>query len=331
MTAPQIRLKTEGFRAIGSANIIIDGITVVAGENGSGKSTLSKLLYYLFKATSNYELLISKELESKLQNVFRFMDIAINDLYPVKGDVQKMLNRDYMVLRSNIGTLNEEQMEAWRGLIIGTSRAFAGPVFESIKERDLIQSRVQRLNSIAQSLLGQGADLSDASLLFERVAEFVVLNFREAFEKAKERPNLPFKVSLRNAFSSGKLPDVFEVFEFGDQIVSMDKRNLGIPYSIENVIYTDTPMMVGVYSLQNEHWRDLNNLLQKKGSASFSDISNTISRDIISGDISITENHASLLNDFSFKREDGSIFNLLDCATGVKSFAIMVLLMIKPY
>ena len=56
MTTPQIRIKTEGFRAIGKADIIINGITVVAGENGCGKSTISKLLYYLYKTASNYDL-----------------------------------------------------------------------------------------------------------------------------------------------------------------------------------------------------------------------------------------------------------------------------------
>ena len=32
------------------------------------------------------------------------------------------------------------------------------------------------------------------------------------------------------------------------------------------------------------------------------------------------------VNDFTFKRNDGSVFNLLDCATGIKSFSILQLL-----
>ena len=55
MNVPQIRIKTEGYRAINSADILLNGITLVAGENGSGKSTLSKLLYFLVKTATNFD------------------------------------------------------------------------------------------------------------------------------------------------------------------------------------------------------------------------------------------------------------------------------------
>eukprot|EP01035_Chromulina_nebulosa_P066417 gene66417-90915_t len=56
-----------------------------------------------------------------------------------------------------------------------------------------------------------------------------------------------------------------------------------------------------------DYWDDLNALLSKKG------------------DVSLDEN--SITNDeFKFTRSSGEIFNLLDCATGVKSFGILQML-----
>jgi predicted ATP-dependent endonuclease of OLD family len=121
------------------------------------------------------------------------------------------------------------------------------------------------------------------------------------------------------------LPKVFDVLEFEDQIVSLKKDYLSIPYLIQNVIYIDTPMMIGVDDSVNEYWNDLNELLSKKGNSSFSDISKTISKEIIHGDVSIDDS-SDFLSEFAYKRDDGSIFNLLDCATGIKSFAILQLL-----
>ena len=65
-----IKVVTEKFRAIGYAAIQISGITVVAGENSSGKSTISKLLYYLFNTSSNYEVLVKEELMRNFHILF---------------------------------------------------------------------------------------------------------------------------------------------------------------------------------------------------------------------------------------------------------------------
>src|ERR1019366_3886793 len=96
MEAPQIRLKTEDFRAVNKADIIINGITVVAGENGCGKSTLSKLLYFLYKTVSNYDLLVSRGLRSQLQDVVRFLDIIQHELYitPKDRNTREELRKD---------------------------------------------------------------------------------------------------------------------------------------------------------------------------------------------------------------------------------------------
>ena len=43
-----LKITVKDFRAIHSADIALNGITVIAGVNGSGKSTLSRLLYTIF-------------------------------------------------------------------------------------------------------------------------------------------------------------------------------------------------------------------------------------------------------------------------------------------
>ena len=43
-----MKLKIQNFAKIKEANIVIDGITVIAGENNTGKSTVGKILFSLF-------------------------------------------------------------------------------------------------------------------------------------------------------------------------------------------------------------------------------------------------------------------------------------------
>lgn len=54
-------LQINNFRAIKSADIELNGITVVSGINGSGKSTVAKLLYYIFHNANEYDKLAIEE------------------------------------------------------------------------------------------------------------------------------------------------------------------------------------------------------------------------------------------------------------------------------
>lgn len=61
-----MRLKINNFAKIKSANIIIDGITVIAGENNTGKSTVGKVLFSLFNASSDMEKKIAEQRRTEI-------------------------------------------------------------------------------------------------------------------------------------------------------------------------------------------------------------------------------------------------------------------------
>lgn len=66
-----MRLKIENFAKIKNADIIIDGITVIAGENNTGKSTVGKILFSLFNSISGIEEKVEKQRIEEIQEVSR--------------------------------------------------------------------------------------------------------------------------------------------------------------------------------------------------------------------------------------------------------------------
>lgn len=56
-----MKLRIENFAKISSAEIEFNGLTVIAGDNNTGKSTVGKILYALFRGTSNIDRRIVEE------------------------------------------------------------------------------------------------------------------------------------------------------------------------------------------------------------------------------------------------------------------------------
>ena len=82
-----IQLKLKKFRAIGSAEIDIKGITVVSGENGCGKSTISRLLYNTFNMSNTYDVIIKRILRSRLHEAMNILHSFLRALKDVDSNL----------------------------------------------------------------------------------------------------------------------------------------------------------------------------------------------------------------------------------------------------
>lgn len=77
-----MKLSIKNFAKIKEANIVIDGITVIAGENNTGKSTVGKILFALFNSLSDigdkiYDERL-KEIESSNRQILKNYSGSIN-------------------------------------------------------------------------------------------------------------------------------------------------------------------------------------------------------------------------------------------------------------
>lgn len=66
-----MKLKVRNLAKIKSAEIIIDGITVIAGENNTGKSTVGKTLFSLFNSISDIEHKINQQRVKEIEESCR--------------------------------------------------------------------------------------------------------------------------------------------------------------------------------------------------------------------------------------------------------------------
>lgn len=336
MISSTVRVKTEKFRAIGSANIIIDGITVVAGENGCGKSTLSKLLYYTYKAISNYDLLVKNNLFSSLQNILNFVEIFQQELvFSLKDrSIKNEFRREIYELRKSLYSSNflEDEINSWITLIDKIEYLYSNysdnnlNLFNEKTTNNNNRRLLQRLERILKEILDEDYQNNDIRESFSKIKEALQDKFKEAAGKISNRPNSLFVEELKRVFMDSKLPKKYEVYEYEDLIASLNKSNLSISFSIQNAIYIDTPIMISVED-HNEYWDDLNNLLLDDTINHNNEISDIISSQIIKGDVENEDGIYIATDELKFKRQDGKTFNLLDVATGIKSFSILQLLL----
>ena len=89
-----IELHIKDFRAIASADVILNGITVVSGINGSGKSTMSKLLYDTFKYANDFEEIVLQETNKELRPFLSILEQMVS--YSPRGsheEINDMIRR----------------------------------------------------------------------------------------------------------------------------------------------------------------------------------------------------------------------------------------------
>lgn len=314
-----IELSVNDYKAIKKADIVLDGITVLSGVNGSGKSSLSKLLYFAFKYANAYDDIPSEE-RSKLLSICH----AINSMRydPFFRDAFNKKN-----VQSNLLFFSERSFDELRNYAIESLNRFKEVASHQLEERT--NSKQQSENRI-KKIISDSLDRSDSNAsLHELLEEMIgrVDKLNASLSKRNEtRPYKDYKLKLDMSVNY-QIKDV-TIKEYGVPFVGKGVTTVPILHYIQNVVYVDSPMIVGSDGIYNEveYWKDLHKLLLLPRQKSYSKTIFYELRDQIMHGEGMAEDD-SFFDSFRYNRDDGQTFPLFDSATGIKSFSVLQMLL----
>lgn len=342
--ANDLRLEISNFRAIGHADIILDGITVIAGENGSGKSTISKLLYHTIKVVNEYDSIIDEQLKSRLRRISsNFRDVLRDYSYVFEDRETKYeeLNKQFSNAIQLVSTDFDDSKMYFINLLVDAI-SWIIELIEKLQDSDMrvkfmtssifrnrdINKHIESINKKLKSVLpiSQQNEISDSVLdvTFNVLIEYTEKLYSECNDKKYNRYIDELSNKLKRQFEESIESINYNIFEHGLGLIERELNKIYSFNQIDNVIYIDTPMAFGVLdnNNKNEHWIDLYRLLTND----LYSIEDSLSSQIIHGSAKF-ERTDLFRNKFVFKRDDGKEFNLMEVATGVKSFSILQMLL----
>lgn len=328
------RFSIYDYHAIKEADILIDGITVLAGPNGCGKSTISRWLYYMIDIATDFDSYLVKgyktEINSLLQNVSR----AIREMWELHRGInngQNILQSvDDLKLDDNFSLDSIGEYSGKLHLFIGE---FALQLDKFLNAENVQEQRKDRvLNFLNQNLDGE-EKARNAQTFAELISLQVDKMQQEVLYKSEDR-SLTDVLSFLHTYlyEDEMVPFKISLQEEGVNIIS-DGR-LGSLFNLDKAIYIDTPMAFGLDDfLKNVFWQRLRKLMLEENGCHNKQNIRLLYRisEILNGKINVSD---SLLGnkEMYYERKDGKLLLPLDkIATGMKSFAYLFQLIKNGY
>ena len=337
---PKLKIEISDFRAIKSADIILNGITVVAGINGCGKSTISKLLYHTIKTSIDFEKIVSQNLLNDLRDIRYFLDELYHeiDFYNKKNlDFKRKFEKDELELRFKINRLFDfddnidlkEQEEKILSLIDLLNTTFS-ELPKEYKKDEKYKIRLYRLERFFKEEFFEKEkhfENIDVSNILKKLKENIKIRFQKAYKDIEDRPINLLNEKIENFFTEDINVQNFNIKELGALVTNRNEKKLSNFLTINKLAFIDTPMIIGVDRIENTnvpHWKDLISILKNKGDNPYKKekISKIIKNEIIDGE-TIYDSKNEI---FTYKRNDGFSLDLFSCATGLKSFSLLQIL-----
>lgn len=328
------RFSIYDYHAIKEADILIDGITVLAGPNGCGKSTISRWLYYMIDIATDFDSYLVKgyktEIDSLLQNISR----AIREMWGLNRGVNNGLNVlqsiDDLKLDDNFSLGSIDEYTVKLHLFIGE---FASQLDKFLNAENVQEQRKDRvLNFLNQNLDGE-EKARNAQAFAELISLQVDKMQQEVLYKSEDR-SLTDVLSFLHTYlyEDEMVPFNIALQEEGVNIIS-DGR-IGSLFNLDKAIYIDTPMAFGLDDfLKNVFWQRLRKLMLEENGCHDKQNIRLLYRisEILNGKINVSD---SLLGnkEMYYERKDGKLLLPLDkIATGMKSFAYLFQLIKNGY
>ncbi len=312
-----IEVSIKGLRAVNSADIALNGITVLSGVNSSGKSTISRLLYYTIKYANDYESVVRLQFSKAFNSILNVVEVLDRELRNYLPDQHTAYYFEYFTASN---------AKERRKVLVNALKIYKD-ILDRLSKDPANSKFVSRISHIIQNdVLEKMTDKSISDLMSDLIANAQQL-FDAEEQMINERAYSPYQAFVENKMRE-LMPNVV-ISEYGMPFFGEGKvKYLPVLNTVRRIAYIDTPMMVGVLSTQPsvEYWKDLYEIIREPliPSNTNSEFIGKISEKI-GGEA--TYDIDSLNSPLLYKRNDGKVFNLLESATGIKSFSVIQILL----
>ena len=317
----RMELSIRDFAKIQQADIVIDGITVIAGENNTGKSTVGKILFSLFNALSDVEEKIFNE---RMRERRRSSERIMSEYFDKDADhggygkTHFLSNRIVRSIRGNKNNSIEKIEEDIRKELY----KYKDSIIYKI-DGDLFEEMICKLRENVESFL----EIPEEDIILEVVSEY----FSKVF--SSQTNSLLDKGSHNNPILALKIKNRQNRLFFQDNRCVKMENEINI---IHKAIYIDNPFVVdelsgnydGLSTMENE----LKKLILKQNQRDIFDgvvesvktkerlreISEVL-KTVVDGDIIFGQREEIYLKNDNLNKPL-SVHNL---STGIKSFSIL--------
>lgn len=311
------------FKAVRSATIVNEGITVIAGGNGCGKSTISRTLCNLVNIMSRFESFVVSEVQATLSESMYGYWRVIMQIGPKDIQAQRTARELYEVLREADGfadviTAYHNLRKNYDNLL----RTGISLLTDAAKiERFFLSLHVPIQNSYVETV-----DYYLSRL--DQEYEDLISNAEDTMDKRPKSKLMEYTKSMD--------PEVVSKLKFSlkENDVDLIMSNYFVkPLMLSRAIYVDTPMAVNENArYANRSWNSLAYMMttdEKVTSNSVRKMEMRI-RNIIKGEIK-TEKDFSDEKELHYQRKDGLNILLSNAATGIKAFAYLEKLLVNGF
>ena len=298
------------------------------------------MLYRTVKTAIDFDKIIAVNLFNELRDTSQFLDELSHEteiLFREKSRDEKILKGEFdfrFKFYSLFEFKNDLNLKEQERRILEYIDFFKNALEElpqEIRKGERYHRRFYRLERyFKEEFFGMEKDSKniDVSALLDKLKDYIMIRFKHAYYHIENRPIDTLNNIINNYFTENIEANNFDIEELGALITNRSEKKLSKFLTINKVAYIDTPMTIGVdYIRANNvlHWDELDSLLKGKGENQNknSKIGTILKNEIIEGEA----NYDSKRNNFVYKRNDEFSIDLLSCATGLKSFSILQILL----
>ena len=343
------RFILEDYHAVKNADIILDGLTVLAGLNGCGKSTISRWLYGFIKYSNDFDRIVDLETAKAIfERTVRLSEILRRIAFINKGHGLPSVPKFSGFLDSEVESFEDRLHE--------------------ISQSNPDKGREDEYVAMMSNLLRQGGYVRDDDASFsENMSSFV--NDEESFlakmlmdgEKRKQESSIPdlYRMIEQGLDIKSKGPVHMQFSENGTDLLDHDYEYIEVedgvrlvdddgkcivtdkilgrflaPMGLKRAIYVDSPMSVSNQDGEAGNvWTDLRVMLRtplKEMPEAARRIAMEISL-ILGGEVMLQDEGLGRKDLRYVRRADGLYISIDEVATGMKSFAYLLRLLQNGY